>query len=60
MNCKQNQKINQIWRDAKLRAVEMKRATTLCGTVKRSIGLKKGSTAAKYEMKLSKRQIRCT
>ena len=44
--------INQIWRDAKLRAVGMKRATTLCETAKRSIGLKKGSSAARYEMKL--------
>ena len=40
------EKINQIWRDAKLRAVGMKRATTLCETAKRSIGLKKGSSAA--------------
>lgn len=46
------EKINQIWRDAKLRAVGMKRATTLCETAKRSIGLKKGSSAAQYEMKL--------
>ena len=46
------EKINQIWRDAKLRAVGMKRATTLCETAKRSIGLKKGSSAARYEMKL--------
>lgn len=30
----------------------MKRATTLCETAKRSIGLKKGSSAAEYEMKL--------
>ena len=46
------EKINQIWRDAKLRAVGMKRAMTLCETAKRSIGLKKGSSAAEYEMKL--------
>jgi transposase len=46
------EKINQIWRDARLRAVGMKRATTLCETAKRSIGLKKGSSAARYEMKL--------
>ncbi len=46
------EKINQIWRDAELRAVGMKRATTLCETAKRSIGLKKGSSAAEYEMKL--------
>ena len=30
----------------------MKRAMTLCETAKRSIGLKKGSKAAEYEMKL--------
>jgi transposase len=46
------EKINQIWRDAKLRAVGMKRATTLCEAAKKSIGLRKGSSAAKYEMKL--------
>lgn len=45
-------KINQIWRDAKLRAVGTKRAMTLCETAKQSIGLKKGSSAAEYEMKL--------
>ena len=44
--------INQIWRGAKLRAVGMKRATTLCETARRSIGLKNGSSAAEYEMKL--------
>ena len=46
------ERINQIWRDAKLRAVGMKRATTLCETARRSIGLRKGSSAAGYEMKL--------
>ncbi len=46
------EKINQIWRDAKLRAVGMKRATTLCEATKRNIGLKKGASVAKYEMKL--------
>lgn len=45
-------KINQIWRDAKLRAVGMKRATPLCETAKRRIGLKIGYLAAEYEMKL--------
>ncbi len=44
--------INQIWRDAKLRAVGKKRATTLCEAAKRSIGLKKGTLATEYEMKL--------
>jgi transposase len=44
--------INQIWRNAKLRAVGIKRATTLCETAERSIGLRKGSSAAEYEMKL--------
>ena len=46
------ERINQIWRDAKIRAVGMKRAETLCETAKQSIGLKKGSSAAEYEMKL--------
>lgn len=46
------EKINQIWRDAKLRAVGIKRAATLCETAKRNIGLKKGSSTAGYEMKL--------
>ena len=32
------EKINQIWRDAKLRAVGMKRATTLCRTAKSRYG----------------------
>ncbi|MBR5650322.1 IS110 family transposase [Pseudobutyrivibrio sp.] len=44
--------INQLWRNAKLRAVGLKRATTLCETAKRSIGLKKGMTAAEFEMKM--------
>ena len=44
--------VNRIWRDAKLRAVGMKRATTLCETAKNSIGLKKGTSAATYEMKM--------
>ena len=46
------ERINQIWRDAKLRAVGLKRATILCETARRRIGLKKGSSAAEYEMKL--------
>lgn len=46
------EKINQIWRNAKIRAVGMKRATTLCETAKQSIGLKKGTSAAEYEMTL--------
>lgn len=44
--------INRIWRDAKLRAVGIKRATTLCETAKQSIGYKKGTSAARYEMNL--------
>lgn len=44
--------INRIWRDAKLRAVGIKRATTLCETAKQSIGFKKGTSAARYEMNL--------
>ena len=44
--------INQIWRDAKLRAVGIKRATTLYETAQHSMGLKNGRNAAEYEMKL--------
>ena len=44
--------VNQIWRSAKIRAVGMKRATTLCETAKESIGLKKGTAAAEFEMKM--------
>lgn len=44
--------IDQIWREVKLRAVGMKRAMTLWETAKRSIGLKKGTTAAEFEMKM--------
>ena len=44
--------VNQIWRDAKLRAVGMKRAKTLCETAAKSIGLKKGTKAAELEMKM--------
>lgn len=46
------EKINQIWRNAKIRAVGMKRATTLCETAKQSIGLKKGTSATGYEITL--------
>ena len=44
--------INQIWRDAKLRAVKIKRATTLYETARNSIGIKNETKDAKYEMKL--------
>ena len=44
--------IYKIWRDAKLRAVGMRRAMTLCETAERSIGLRKGTKAAEYEMKM--------
>ena len=44
--------INQIWRDAKLRAVGMKRATSLVEAAKRSIGLRDGKDAAKLEFQI--------
>lgn len=44
--------INKIWRDAKIRAVGIKRATTLYETAKKSIGQKQGTAAAEVEMKL--------
>lgn len=45
-------RINKIWRDAKIRAVGIKRATTLYKTAKKSIGQTQGSAAAEVEMKL--------
>lgn len=42
--------INQIWRDAKVRAVGMKRAKELVAAAKRSIGNKDGLIAAKMEI----------
>ena len=44
--------INKIWRDAKIRAVGIKRATTLYETAKKSIGQIEGTAAAEVEMKL--------
>lgn len=44
--------INKIWRDAKIRAVGMKRAATLYETAKNSIGQNQGTAAAEVEMKL--------
>lgn len=44
--------VNRIWRDAKIRAVGIKRATTLYEAAKRSIGLKKGTAAVEYEMQM--------
>ena len=43
---------NKIWRDAKVRAVGIKRATTLYETAKKSIGQSQGTAAAEVEMKL--------
>lgn len=44
--------INKIWRDAKVRAVGIKRATALYETAKKSIGQSQGTAAAEVEMKL--------
>lgn len=46
------EKINQIWRDAKLRAVGMKRAKTLIEAAEHSIGSKEGLTAARMEISI--------
>ena len=43
--------INKIWRDAKLRAVGIKRATTLVAAAKNSIGQKAGAEGARVELK---------
>ena len=44
--------INQIWRDAKIRAAGMKRAMTLVAAAKTSIGQKEGAEGARIEMKI--------
>lgn len=44
--------ICRIWKDAKLRAVGVKRATTLYETAKRSIGQNEGTEAAEIDMAL--------
>lgn len=44
--------ICRIWREAKIRAVGVKRATTLYETARRSIGHNQGMNAAKFEMEL--------
>ena len=44
--------INQLWRDEKLRAVGIKRATRLVEAAKASIGCKEGSRAARFEIKM--------
>ena len=46
------EKINQIWREAKLRAVGKKRAQTLVEAAKRSIGHTEGLNTARMEMSL--------
>ncbi len=43
--------INQIWRDAKLRAVGIKRAKTLIEAAKHSIGTREGTRTARMEFK---------
>ena len=42
--------VNQIWRDAKVRAAGIKRAKTLVEAAQRSIGGKEGATAARMEI----------
>lgn len=44
--------INQIWRDAKVRAVGMKRAKTLIAAAERSIGSKEGLISARMEISI--------
>lgn len=42
--------VNQIWRDAKIRAVGKKRAQTLVEAARHSVGTKEGATAARMEI----------
>ncbi|MFR5690081.1 MAG: IS110 family transposase [Lachnospiraceae bacterium] len=44
--------VNQIWRDAKIRAVGKKRAQTLVEAAKHSVGTKEGSTSARMEIRM--------
>ena len=44
--------INRIWRDAKLRAVGIKRATSLVEAAKQSVGIREGKEAARLEFRI--------
>ena len=44
--------VNQIWRDAKLRAVGKKRAESLINAAKHSVGTKEGAVAARLEIRM--------
>lgn len=44
--------VNQIWRDAKIRAVGKKRAQTLVEAARHSVGTKEGGTAARIEIRM--------
>ncbi len=44
--------VNQIWRDAKLRAVGKKRAESLVNAAKHSVGTKEGAVAARLEIRM--------
>lgn len=44
--------VNQIWRDAKIRAVGKKRAQTLVEAARHSVGTKEGATAARIEIRM--------
>ena len=44
--------INKIWRDAKMRAVGLKRAKTLVEAAEHSVGSKEGAVAARMEIRM--------
>ena len=44
--------VNQIWRDAKIRAVGKKRPQTLVEAARHSVGTKEGGTAARIEIRM--------
>ena len=44
--------VNQIWRDAKIRAVGIKRAMALIAAAEHSVGSKEGLTAARMEIRM--------
>ena len=47
--------VNQIWRDAKLRAVGKARAKTLIEAAEHSVGSKEGAVSARMEIRMLRR-----
>ena len=52
--------VNQIWRDAKLRAVGKARAKTLIEAAEHSVGSKEGAVSARMEIRVTREQEICS